>query len=150
MKIPIKQMRWKKKTFRKSNFRSGLEEKIANELKMENIKYKYETLTVKYSKPVSRYTPDFILPNGIIVEAKGQFLSSDRSKHKLIKQQHPHLDIRFVFSNSKTRIGKKSTTSYAMWCNRFGFQYSDLSIPRAWLTEKKQQERIKAIRNCYG
>ena len=66
---------------------------------------------------------DFILPNGIIIEAKGQFVSSDRSKHKLIKEQHPDLDIRFVFSNSRTRIGKKSKTTYAMWCDRFGFNF---------------------------
>jgi hypothetical protein len=138
----------KQKTFSPRKFRSGLEKEIASQLCQQRIKFEYETLTVKYSKPTSKYTPDFILPNGIIIEAKGQFVSSDRSKHKLIAQQHPDLDIRFVFSNSRTRIGKKSKTTYAMWCDRFGFNFSDVSIPAAWIREPKQKKRIKAIRRC--
>lgn len=112
------------------------------------VKFDYETLTVKYSKPSSKYTPDFILKNGIIIEAKGQFVSSDRAKHKLIKEQHPDLDIRFVFSNSKSRIGKRSSTTYAMWCKRFGFLFSDISIPQEWIDETKQPQRLRAIRSC--
>ena len=134
--------------FNPVKFRSGLEKAIASQLCKQKINFEYETLTVKYSKPTSKYTPDFILQNGIIIEAKGQFVSSDRSKHKLISQQHPDLDIRFVFSNSKTRIGKKSKTTYAMWCKRFGFCYSDISIPPEWIREPKQQQRIQAIRRC--
>ena len=42
------------------------------------------------------YNPDFILPNGIICEAKGYFKSADQRKHKLIKNS-PEKDIRFVF-----------------------------------------------------
>ena len=60
---------------------------------------------VLYHKPTSKYKPDFVLPNGIIIETKGQFLSSDRTKHKLIAKQNPLLDIRFVFSNPNTKIG---------------------------------------------
>ena len=53
----------KSKTFK---FRSGLEERIAEQLDSLKIDYDYETLTIKYEKPsqLSRYTPDFILPNG--------------------------------------------------------------------------------------
>ena len=39
----------------------------------------------------------FRLDNGIIIETKGAFNSADRKKHKLIKEQHPELDIRFMF-----------------------------------------------------
>jgi|14BtaG_2_1085337.scaffolds.fasta_scaffold03118_3 hypothetical protein len=128
------------KTFRRrksSIFRSGLEEKVAGELAELGVAFHYEPPGwVIYQKPNSRYKPDFVLPNGIIVETKGQFLSSDRSKHKLIKAQNPALDIRFVFSNSRTRIGSKSKTTYAMWCERLGFQYADKSIPSAWIKER--------------
>jgi hypothetical protein len=94
--------------------------------------------------PHQNTKPDFILPNGIIVETKGQFLSSDRSKHKLIKEQNPDLEIRFVFSNSNTKIGSKSKTTYAMWCSRFGFEYADKSIPTSWLKETLPDNKKEA------
>jgi hypothetical protein len=119
-------------------FRSGLEDKVAAELTAGGHAYEYEKLKIEYVKPArkAKYTPDFhILGNGIIVETKGRFLTEDRQKHLLIKEQHPHLDIRFVFSNSKTRISKQSKTTYGIWCQSHGFQFSDKSIPTAWLHE---------------
>lgn len=135
----------KTKTSKNSPYRSGLEEKVADELTQLGIEFYYEPPGwVQYRKPPSKYKPDFVLPNGIIVETKGQFLSSDRSKHKLIKEQNPHLDIRFVFSNSRTKIGSKSKTTYAMWCERFGFEYADKSIPTSWLHEELPAKRKEA------
>lgn len=120
-------------------FRSGLEEKVASELAAKGIAVLYEDpeSVIRYVKPEepSRYTPDFVLPNGIIVETKGRFVSADRKKHKLIRAQHPDKDIRFVFSNSSQRISKTSSTTYAMWCEQYGFKFSDKSIPEAWLKE---------------
>lgn len=52
-----------------------------------------------------------------------------------VKEQHPELDIRFVFSNSKTKISKKSKTSYGMWCEKHGFPYSNKLIPKDWINE---------------
>ena len=140
-----------KRTFSKfvrdKGYRSGLEQKVASELKALGIKFSYEPKGwVTYNKPTSRYKPDFVLPNGIIVETKGQFLSSDRTKHKLIKEQHPNIDIRFVFSNSKKRLGSKSKTTYGMWCIKYGFDYADRSIPSEWIHEKPTPSRMKAIK----
>ena len=121
-----------------SKFRSGLEERIAKQLKDLGVKYSYETLTILYTKPEEsgRYTPDFVLPNRIIIEGKGQFVTSDRKKHKLIKQEFgDKYDIRFIFSNSKSKIGTKSKTSYANWCERYGFKYADREIPQKWINE---------------
>ncbi|OAM52901.1 endodeoxyribonuclease [Methylovorus sp. MM2] len=120
-------------------YRSGLEETTGQDLTLRGVGYTYEELVIEYTKPESKhkYTPDFVLlHNGIIVETKGRFLSEDRKKHILVKQQHPHLDIRFVFSSSKTKISKTSKTSYAMWCESKGFLYADKKIPEAWLQEK--------------
>ena len=76
--------------------------------------------------------------NGIIIEGKGQFVTSDRKKHRQIRKEFgSKYDIRFVFSNSKTKIGKKSNTTYANWCERYGFKYSDKEIPQSWIEEKK-------------
>lgn len=118
-------------------FRSGLEDKIAAELTLKGIDYRYEELVIEYNKParVSKYTPDFVLPNGIIIETKGQFVTEDRQKHILVKAQHPEKDIRFVFSNPNARISKQSKTTYAMWCEKHLFKYAKGSIPEEWLNE---------------
>lgn len=118
-------------------FRSGLEEQIARQLTAAGMRVSFEELKLEYVKPSrkAKYTPDFELPNGIIIESKGRFLTEDRQKHLLVKAQHPDRDIRFVFSNSKTRISKTSPTTYAMWCEKNGFRYADKFIPQAWLLE---------------
>ena len=129
----------RKPTTQTSKFRSGLEERIAQQLKDLGVSYDYETLTIHYTKPEEkgRYTPDFKLPNGIIVEGKGQFVTSDRKKHRQIRKEFgSKYDIRFVFSNSKQKIGKKSNTTYANWCERYGFKYADKEIPQQWIQEK--------------
>lgn len=120
-------------------FRSGLEIAVAADLAQKNVSFGYETLKIEYHvDEVKRYVPDFILPNGIIIEAKGRMATSDRKKMKLVKAQHPHLDIRFVFSNSRQRISKQSKTTYADWCRQHGFQFADKSIPLAWIKEEKK------------
>jgi hypothetical protein len=118
-------------------FRSGLEEFVADSLVQRGVSYQYEELVLRFTRPAksSRYTPDFVLSNGIIVETKGRFLTADRQKHLLVKAQHPTLDIRFVFSYSKTKISKGSNTTYADWCIKNGFLFADKNIPDAWLEE---------------
>ena len=32
----------------------------------------------------------------------------------------------------KTKIGKGSKTTYADWCDRYKFEYSDSNIPKKW------------------
>lgn len=122
-----------------NGYRSGLEERIAQELLEQGVDFEYETEVIEYTRPAkkAKYTPDFILPNGIIIETKGRFLTADRQKHLLLKDQRPDLDIRFVFSNSKTKISKQSKTTYGMWCERNGFQYADGAIPEDWLKETR-------------
>lgn len=119
----------------KNGYRSGLEEAIDSTLKERNVDGEYEKHKIKYTIPATEhtYTPDFRLPNGIFVETKGRFVTEDRKKHVLIKKQHPELDIRFVFQNSKNKIRKGSPTTYADWCNKHGFIYADKNIPQEWL-----------------
>lgn len=110
---------------------------MAKQLEAAGVAYQYEEFKVAFTTPPKKhtYTPDFKLPNGIIIETKGRFLTADRQKHLLVKAQHPDLDIRFVFSNSRTKINKQSTTTYADWCVKNGFQYADKAAPEAWLKE---------------
>lgn len=128
-------------------YRSGLEEKIAADLSKKGVPSTYESHFLEYVVPtrVSKYTPDFILPNGIVIESKGLFETKDRQKHILIKKQHPDLDIRFVFSNPRQRISKKSKTTYAMWCEKHGFQFDKALIPQDWIDEPACRKRLRAV-----
>lgn len=120
----------------KHGYRSGLEDRVSKQLKESGVSFEYETLKIQYEvNEVRRYTPDFILPNGIIIETKGRFVAADRKKHLLIQQQHSDLDIRFVFSNSKAKLSKGAKSTYAEWCEKHGFLYADKEVPKEWLYE---------------
>ena len=122
---------------RKNGYRSGLEDTVATYLTELQVAFTYEKLKIEWEDLAYRtYTPDFVLDNGIIIETKGLFIASDRRKHIAIKKQHPKLDIRFVFTNSKRKLRKGAKSSYAEWCIRYGFRYHDRIIPEDWLKEK--------------
>lgn len=128
---------------KKNGYRSGLEYELAEYLKKQGVGFRYEACKVEWEDLAYRtYCPDFILPNGIIIEAKGRFLASDRRKHLAIKQQHPNLDIRFVFSNSKSKLRKGAKMTYGEWCRKNDFRYYDRVIPEDWLKEKGNDKHI--------
>lgn len=122
-------------------YRSGLESKNMEMLERKGIKAQYEEWSIPYVVPASshRYTPDIILPNGIIVETKGLWDSDDRKKHLLLREQFPELDIRLVFSSSRSKLYKGSPTSYAEFCEKHGIQFADKLIPVTWLKEPKKE-----------
>lgn len=125
----------------KYGYRSGLEKDTAASLRKRKCKFTYEERKIKWDDfRVRTYTPDFVLDNGIIVETKGRFVSADRVKHLAVKRQHPNLDIRFVFSNPNARLSKASSTTYAQWCKRHGFQYAWREIPDDWINEPKKED----------
>ena len=131
---------------RKHGWRSGLEGVNADHLDAQGTTFAYERVVVPYEVVELRtYTPDFVLPNGIIVETKGRFVTADRKRHRLIKAQHPELDIRFVFSSSRARISKTSKTTYGAWATAQGFPYADKVIPAAWSREPADRGRQDAI-----
>jgi hypothetical protein len=123
-----------------AGYRSGLEEAMAENLKERGITFTYEEEKIKWlDSKVRTYTPDFVLENGIIIETKGRFVSTDRRKHKEIKKQFPELDIRFVFSNSRAKLYKGAKSSYGDWCDSHGFLYSDKVIPDEWMDEGEKR-----------
>lgn len=135
MKRPRSLTKLKKKatsdSIKNSSFRSGLEEKVALKLDELGVTFSFEPGWIEYVKPskVHKYLPDFIVGD-VIIECKGRFDSADRAKHLLIRKHYGRpseggIDIRFLFSNPRQRISKKSKTTYAMWCDRHGFRYAD-------------------------
>jgi hypothetical protein len=122
--------------------KSGLEEVVYHYLTNANCTFKYESLKVTYFQPEVKktYRPDFPI--------KGSFNSADRKKMKLVKKQNPKLDIRFIFSNAKTKIGKKSLTTYGKWCELNDFPYhciysTQQTFPKEWLKEIKEKQNGK-------
>ena len=116
-----------------SKFRSKLEEKVADLLFHLDVNYEYETTKIAYTIP-HNYCPDFILPNGIILECKGYWDAADRRKIKSVKEQNPDIDLRMVFQSPFNTISKKSKTTYAKWCEQRGIPWTSFhEIPLEWL-----------------
>ena len=69
----------------KHGYRSGFEHKVSEQLTEQKIKFGYEDTIIEYTIPErkSKYTVDFTLPNGILVETKGRWVAADRKKHLL-------------------------------------------------------------------
>ena len=101
-------------------FRSGLEERIASELQTESVEFEFEETKLEYTKPQKVHTYTYFSPKQqIFIETKGLFTSADEKKMRLVKEQHPDLDIRFIFNYSKSCISKKSKTTYGGVINDF-------------------------------
>lgn len=119
-------------------YRSFFEQDISTQIGDE--RFSYESLELKYTIPESKhkYTPDFPLSNGIILEAKGKLDPETRAKMILVRDQNPDKDIRFVFMKANNKIRKGSKTTYAMWAEKNGFKYCEgPSIPKEWLKQTK-------------
>ena len=125
-------------------YRSGLEDKLSEQISDAGLDVNYETDKISYTVPSrqSTYTPDFRIntPDGrfFYVEGKGRWTVDDRHKHLLIREQHPDIDIRFVFSNANAKLYKGSPTRYCDWCTKHGFRFANKTIPTEWLEEGKQ------------
>lgn len=130
-------------------FRSKFERRLAEQLDEAKIKYEYETTIIEYDLPVHHgfccdcgssmvttqrdYLTDFYLPElALYIEAKGRFTSSDRTKMKTVKEQHPDLDIRMVFMRDN-KLNKRSKTKYSDWCEKHGIKYAIGHIPEDWI-----------------
>lgn len=119
--------------------KSGFEKKVVANLTVNKIPFEYETLKVPYVVPAKKrtYHPDFILPNGVIIEAKGKLDRLVREKMALVIEQNPDLDIRMLFMRDN-KIAKNSKTKYSDWCKKRGIVYAiseDGIIPEDWVND---------------
>lgn len=113
-------------------YRSRLEERLARWLELNQKPFEYETLHLPYTVSAV-YTPDFVLPNGVILEAKGYFKPEDRRKMVAVKKHHPELDIRLVFQSPYNTLTKTSKMTYAKWAEKYGFPWAIYTnIPLEW------------------
>lgn len=128
---------------RKGKYRSKFEKSVGGLLEEANVSFRYENKkdVLKYVQPATEhtYTPDFVLPNGIIVETKGRLTMYDRKKMVLVRESNPDKDIRFVFQRANNKIRKGSKTTYAKWAEKNGFKWAEGSIPQEWIDEKPRR-----------
>ena len=122
--------------------RSKLELKFEEILKENKAEYEYEVTVIPYKVPESnhKYTVDWTLPKGILLETKG-YLSDYQERHKyvLLKEQHPDLDLRFVFDNPNKLCGGTKTT-HGAWATKYKFPYcsvKDHETIQQWVTESQ-------------
>jgi len=120
--------------------RSKLELRFEEILKENEATYQYEVTKIPYTVPSSNhhYTVDWTLSNGILIETKG-YLSDhqERYKYVLVKQQHPELDLRFVFDNINKLCGGTKYT-HGTWAEKQGFKYcsvKDVETIKEWANE---------------
>ena len=136
-----------------NGYRSGLEEDIGLQLKEAGIKAEYEPFRIPYIVPVitRHYTPDYVLPNGIVIESKGRFTPEDRKKHIYIREEYgPSLDLRFVFNNPNGKLRKGAKTSYADWCEKNGFLFASKEIPEEWIKERPKKRSLNLLEKIRG
>ena len=121
-----------------NRYRSGYEKDVCARLDDLGVRFEYETKNLYYEVSEQRkYTPDVILPNGIILELKGRFTANDRKKMLLVIKQHPDLDIRMVFQRHTNKLFKGSKTTYSEWCEKHNIKWADKQIPEEWIKESK-------------
>lgn len=101
--------------------------------------WEYEPFNIAYEVKPKKYTPDFVLENGIIIEAKGRFTGSDRVKHLTLKKQRPDLDIRFVFQFDN-KLSKNSKVRYSDWCDKNNFKWALREVPESWVKEQTKSK----------
>jgi len=128
-----------------SRFRSKFEARVAAGLRNQGVSFEYEALTLPYQLELE-YRPDFILPNGVIVETKGAFPTEDRRKMLAVKRQHPELDIRICFMKADVKLSRAPRSiTYWQWAEKAGFLWCEGAIPHSWLTDAVQVSEARAL-----
>ena len=122
----------------KPSYKSKFEATVAKVLPKGT---EYEPITIDFVQPMKKrkYKPDFVLPNGLIIETKGKWTQEDRQKHVWLREQRPDLRICLLFMSAFNRIRKGSKTTYADFCNQHGIEWADFNvgIPKEWLSADK-------------
>lgn len=131
-------MRSKKKRTTRNSFETRILEALSEKLGKDGVSY--ERKRIKYTTD-HVYIPDFELTeSGILIETKGNGRSWSpqvRKKMLAVRDQHPELDIRFVFYKDgefgPVRVdGTKMTQGE--WCVKHGFKYAIQNVPDEWVT----------------
>lgn len=128
-----------------AGYRSVFELRVNTWMKDEGLNIPYEPEKIAYVVPASnhKYTPDWKVGD-VIYEGKGYFAASDRKKMLHIIESNPGLTVRMIFQNAQAKINKRSKTSYADWCDKFGIEWADFKDKEKlleWLRPKGKRKK---------
>lgn len=113
--------------------RSKFEDRILQNLTNRQADFTYEDETFQYLVQ-RKYKVDYYFPQtNIYVEAKGYLRSDDQRKMRAVKEQHPDIDIRFLFMKANSKVqGSKMTCQ--QWAEKYGFIWAEGDvIPDEWI-----------------
>ena len=113
------------------------EVRCAADLHTKKIAYAYENVTFTYQYNPQKYTPDFELYGSkgekIYIEYKGKLDNMTRRKMLAVKTCNPDMVLHFVFEKASNKIRKGSKTTYAMWAEKHGFEWSEHYVKEEWI-----------------
>jgi len=127
--------RMAKEFAKKAGMRSMGECRCAADMTKRKIPYKYEAITMTYQHEPQKYTPDFILKNGKVLEYKGKMTNETRKKLLSIKRCNPGTCLCLIFEKPNNKIRKGSKTTYGQWAERNGFPWSEHYCKKEWVKE---------------
>ena len=123
---------------RDKEHRSNLETQVEEALKAQGLSPQYETDKFGYVLH-RKYTPDFSLVdrNGekFYIEVKGWWQASDRTKFLAVILANPTLPIFVALQRPLMTLNKKSKTTYATWCSRYGIAWCPTPIPEEFMNQ---------------
>ena len=110
-------------------YRNKAEKSLGEALKKASIPFEYEPKDgrLAYTKTTHhKYSPDFVLESGTVLEFKGYFPRDDWKKMLAVKECNPDRTIVFVFMDSTKELtrGKKNyPRTYGDWAEKHGFEW---------------------------
>ena len=122
------------RSIRTGKYRSRFEALIA--LQLDGVRHEYEPKKQKLNYVVEKkYQPDFWIPaHNLLVETKGYFPQADRTKMVAVQRSNPGVRLLLVFQNASQRLSSRSSMTYAKWAEKNGFEWSEKSIPKHYLS----------------
>ena len=119
-------------------YKSGLEKRFADLAEKVGLPFLYEEDKIPYVVP-SHYNPDFKIAENRYIETKGFLSSSNRQRMLCFQEQHPEIEICFLFGNADNKLSSKSKTTYKEWATKHGFRNADIrdGLPVHWWDKEK-------------
>jgi len=116
------------------------ERSILDQLRAAGVHVVREPGAIGYGRPDERkrYFPDFSVTTKdaqtVYIEAKGWLNTKAAEKMRYAKAFNPTKDIRFVFQNGKTKVGRLKSTNL-QWAKRNHFPAAVKIVPDEWIKD---------------
>ncbi len=113
--------------------RSKLEDQVEKALATQGFSPSYEVDKFNYVLH-KKYTPDFKVGD-VYIEVKGWWPPAERSKFLAVVMNNPGLPIFVALQRPQMTLSKKSKTTYAQWCQKYGIAWSPIPIPQDFMAQ---------------